>query len=275
MKKKKFWFLSQLQWALSIAVLLALCYLAREHVSQNRLAAFPYPNFQNNPHLDQKMRTLMAPYLLPLDHPIKATLDSIFSQSRVTQDKQTLIDAGFSVIASMPGSFVVVARHPAVPGYVFKLYLDSETRCKQGIPNWEWLTRRCIGAEKIRKLIHKKKLRYFTIPDKWLYPLPLNFSSQGSQAQPVVVVETDMELESEQATELAWKTHITPKHLDELYAILRNGYGTIRLAPNIPYTKNGTFAFTDTEYPERRFKLKRAKLYLSEEMQLYWDQLIY
>ncbi len=172
----------------------------------------------------------------------------------------------------MPGSFVTVARHPAIPGYVFKLYLDSEQRNKDGIPNCEWLTRRCIGAETIRKLIHKKKVRHFTIPDKWLYVLPLQ-TIKTPNPQPVIVIETDMELESEEITKLAWKTYVTPQHLKELYTILKPGYGTIGLVRNIPYTKNGKFAFTDTEYPLRKHKLRKVKPYLSEEMQQYWIDL--
>ncbi len=263
--RKKIW--------LPIILILCLGYFAKGPISEYwiHFQTRSYPNFQNNPYLDQRLKTLMAPYLLPLDHPIKSKLDAIFSQSRVTENNETLTEAGFTIIASMPGSFVIVARHPAVPGYVFKLYLDSELRNKDNIPNCEWLARRCIGAEIIRKLIHKKKIRHFTVPDKWLYVLSRYPLSKGPNPQPVIVVETDMELESEQVTELAWKTYVKPEHLDELYSIIKHGYGTIRVVSNIPYTKNGKFAFTDTEYPIRKLKLRKVKRYLSEEMQEYWN----
>jgi hypothetical protein len=226
---------------------------------------------QDHPHLDERMRTLMAPYLLPLNHPIKETLDSIFLQSRAIEDENALIKAGFVVIAAMQRSFIIVARHPAVPGYVFKLYLDSETRSKEAIPHWEWLTRRCIGAEKVRKIIHKNKLLYFTVPDKWLYILPVYPFSRFIHPQPAILVETDMQIENEQKTRMAWKT-IKRKHLDELYTILKSGNGTTALM-NIPYTKQGTFAFIDTEYFKRRLQLQKVKHFLSKEMCLYWDQL--
>jgi hypothetical protein len=38
----------------------------------------PYPHFTDNPLLSEKMKHLMFPYLLPLNHPLKKVLDSIF-----------------------------------------------------------------------------------------------------------------------------------------------------------------------------------------------------
>jgi hypothetical protein len=214
----------------------------------------------------------MSPYLLPLDHPVKPSLDALFSASRVTENEASLLQAGFQIIASMPGSFVIVARHPSVPGYIFKLYLDSEKRHKEETPNCEWLARRCIGAKMIRNLITKKKLSHFTVPDKWLYVLPIP-EKAIPDLQPVIVVATDMELVEDAESERAWATLITTEHLDELYTILKKGYGSIRVCANIPYTKKGTFAFIDTEYPVRLLKLKRVTRYLPEEMQPYWERI--
>ena len=213
---------------------------------------------------------MMGPHLLPLDHPLKAQLDAIFSVSRVLENRQTLDEAGFDIIAAMPGSFVIVARHPAMPGYVFKMYLDSEKRSKDGLSHCEWLVRRCIGAAYLRDIIRKQHIRYFTVPDKWLYILPLYpFSTE-----PAILVATDMQLVSKSRTKKAWKTCITRKHLDELYSIIKHGYGTTHLVRNLPMTRQGTFAFTDTEHPKRPPKLNRVKSYLSEEMQTYWDTII-
>lgn len=128
---------------------------ALEQLNQN-----PYPYFQNNPYLDKKTKKLMSPYLLPLDHAVKPKLDTLFSH-RVISSKQTLLSAGFEIIASKESSFITVARHPDIPGYVFKLYLDSEKRTKKHVPHCEWLTRRCIGAEKIRNIIKKKAFALF------------------------------------------------------------------------------------------------------------------
>src|SRR5690242_4981015 len=93
----------------------ALCFF----VAQGPLAALDYPHFNDNPYLTSRLRSAIAPYLLPLDHPMKPALDAIFSQSRVIENEKSLVDAGFELIAGpMPLSFIIVARHPQVPGYV-------------------------------------------------------------------------------------------------------------------------------------------------------------
>ena len=232
-----------------------------------------YPYFADNPYLNEETRCSAAPYLLPLDHPIKPAVDEIFSRARVIDDETTLKEAGFEIIAAMPGSFVVVARHPAVPGYVFKLYLDTEPRYKDGIPNHIWLIRRCVGAAFIRNLIEIKKIRYFKVPDKWLYILPWQHPSYGPCRSPLILIATDMQLVSEEMTRYAWKTYATRRHLKELYAILKRGHGSKRIVENIPFTKQGFFAFTDTEYPVRKLPLEKVKHCFSDEMQEYWEKL--
>jgi hypothetical protein len=238
-----------------------------------------YPNFKNNPVLTNEMRLKIADYLIPLDHPVKATLDLIFSRSRVLESEETLVQAGFDILVPpMPSSYIIVARHPEIPGYIFKLHLDSENRSRKQLPHWIWLVRRCAEAKKIRKMIRQKKIRYFSVPDKWVFvPPPYPFSS-ALNPQPIIVVETDMELVSQEETESMWKNGIKTEHLDELYSIIKHGYGgpsVLYLIYNIPFTKNNKFAFIDTEGPQSsQPKLKFIKRYLSKEMQNYWDSLI-
>jgi len=237
------------------------------------------PNFVNHPLLDQEMRMQIAPHLLPLNHPMKVTLDSIFSQSRVLENEDSLRNAGFIPICdSMPRSYVIVARHSLIPGYVFKLYLDSETRCRKDVPHWIWLVRRCVGAMGIRKIIRQNQIRFFTVPDKWLYLVPAFPAANAVNPQPIILMATDMQLESSEVTREKWKTAITREHLDELYMILKEGYGghgVVSLEANVPFTKQGTFAFTDTEDPRAKPKLKHIRKFLSLEMQKYWDSLIH
>lgn len=241
-------------------------------------ASIDYPNCKDNPFLTDQMQFRIASHLLPLDHPIKPKLDSIFSRSRVLENERTLVDAGFSIIAGpMFRSFVIVARHPEVPGYVFKFYLDSDSRSRKDIPHWLWLARRCDGAKGIRKIIKREKISLFAVPDKWLYVLPVYPFSNVLDPDPVILIATDMEPESREVTEQMWQTVVTRRHLDELYAILKHGYGghgTVFLPNNVPFTKQGKFAFTDTESPKDDLPLKHIKKYLSKEMQRYWDHLI-
>jgi len=254
----------------SIFFFLTLCCFVLGYSGKSQ--TIPYPNFHENPLLDDPMRKLMALHLFPLDHQLKAKLDTIFSQSRATQNQKTLIDAGFVILDTRPISYITLARHPEIPGYIFKLYLDSEQRTNKGVPHWLGLARRCQGAKKIREVIKKKKLRHFIVPDKWLYILPPYPMSEESQPQPAILVETYIEL-GENA-EQAWKTRIKRQHLDELYTIYKSGYGSVHVPGNIPYAKNGKFAFIDTESPKKDLKLKVVKKYLSKEMQQYWDYLI-
>lgn len=244
-------------------------------------AALDHPNCKDHPFLNDQMQFRIAPHLLPIHHPMRAVLDSIFSKSRVLENEKTLLDAGFTIVAGpMHLSFVIVARHELVPGYVFKLYLDSESRQRKDIPHWQWLARRCDGAKGIRKIIARENITHFIVPDKWLYVLPVYPFSNIIDPQPLVLMETDMEPVSLEVSERMWKTVITRKHLDELYTIFKHGYGgqgTIFLTNNIPFTKQGKFAFTDTEDPREVLKLKyllHIKKYLSKDMQRYWDTLI-
>lgn len=251
-----------------------LCFLG----VSGTLAALDYPHFNDNPYLTSRLRSAIAPYLLPLDHPAKPALDAIFSQSRVIENEKSLVDAGFELIAGpMPLSFIIVARHPQVPGYVFKIYLDSEKRCRKQVPHWQWLARRCAGAFGIRQIIEREKICYFAVPDKWLYLLPIYPYSKETNPQPVILMETDMEPVSYEETQRMWKTAATRKHLDELYCILKYGHGgngTVFLYENVPFTKQGKFAFTDTEDPRAKLVLKNVKRYLSKDMQRYWESLI-
>jgi len=90
-------------------------------------------------------------------------------------------------------------------------------------------------------------------------------------------METEMKVASRETTMRKWKTSVTREHLDELYAILKHGYGgggTAHLVLNVPYIGEGQFAFTDTEDPRSELDLKRVKRFLSKKMQKYWDSLI-
>lgn len=235
-----------------------------------------YPNFDENPKLDDKMRKQIKPYLIPLTHPAKTILDDIFSKGRVTKNEETFADAGFITVSVRPFSFIVVSKHPDLPGYLQKIYLDSEKRVKHSTPGWQWLVYRCQGAENVRNLIKSKKLQFFSVPDKWIYPLPApdEDTKLAKNAQPIILLVTDMELASQEESEEAWKSKVTKKHIDELYIILSHGFASCHLSWNIPLTKNGKFCCIDTEHPKRKPKYHKVKPYLSKEMGEYLDKLV-
>ncbi len=252
--------------------LLLFCLFAA--IPGQAVAKNDYPDFKSNPYLDHELRDSIKKYLLPVDHPAKAVLDTIFFTTRAVRDEQALLDAGFVILFSQETSYIKVVSHPLLPGYVMKLNLDSETRLKKGKPAWYWLANRCKGAKRVRDYIRKKKLHYFDVPDKWVYILPSTIPTDGPVRQPILVIETDMQLVSHEETKLAWKTVPNEELLDQLYYLLKHGCGSRFLTGNIPYTKNGKFAFIDTEYPKRKITLSKATEYFSDEMQAYWLQLI-
>ena len=237
------------------------------------ITTYPYPNFDENPLFTSEMREQIRPHLMPLLHPSKAMLDSLFIYSRVVLNQNSLVAAGFEVLMTTPYTYIVVARHALVPGYLFKIYLDSEQRKKDNRPGWEWLLRRCQGAANIRKVIREEKIKNFLIPDKWLYPLPQLPLTSESKQEPVILLVTDMQLVGGKTTKAAWKS-ASKSELKELYSILSKGYGSAFLTANVPYTHFKKFAFVDTEHPQRHIELENVIPYINDEMRPYWYSLI-
>lgn len=232
-----------------------------------------YPNFHDNPLLTAKMKEMILPHLLPLNHPAKAALDSIFTGSRVTKNLDSLTNGGFSVIAIQKKSSIIVVRHPLIPGYVLKIYRDSNPYGRDRIPGWECLTKRCENAKAIRQIINKYKFRHLTLPYKWLYILPLDPVPSRKKHQPIVLLATDMDIENPEISSEAWRTRITPSHLNELYILLKKGYGSVLLPENLPLTKQGTFAIIDTERSKQKKDFRDVEHYLPDDLKYYWREL--
>jgi hypothetical protein len=235
---------------------------------------FYYPNLSNNPAINQNMREKIWPHLLPLNHTMKPILDSIFSKSRAIETESSLIRAGFSIVCAQKNGLIIVAKHPQVPGYLFKIYPDSIAAQKNGMFGWELLTTRCVVAKKIRALIKRKKLRHFTVADKWLYPLPIQPKSQYANQETLVLLVKDMHICSKRKSKRMWRTKATRTTLKQLYSILGRGYGSAYLANNIPYTKRGKFAFIDTEYDKRDISLWLVNHFLSKKMRRCWNSIL-
>ena len=211
-------------------------------------------------------------HILPANHPGKRALDAIFLSRRATKDEATFEAAGFKTLFQKSRSFIRVASHPSLPGYLVKVYLDSEQRQKRNRAGWEWLVQRCEGAEKIRKIIEQNKIKHFQAPGKWLYPLSVQPNST-SLDQPFVLLVHDMDLVSKEENESAWKSLITREHLNELYLIITRAGGSSYRPDNIWLTKRGKFSFIDTEYSTQNFDYKSISSYLSPEMRNYWVNL--
>jgi hypothetical protein len=234
-------------------------------------------NFENNPYLSSEIKNQMRPYLIPFNHPMKDTLDGIFRSSRVTTDKETFRQAGFRTISSRPRSYIRVARHSSLPGHLVKAYMDTELRRKESKESWKWLVKRCEGAHKIHSIIKKRHIQYFTVAHKWIYPLPATPSPPQDAKHTrhlAILLVTDMNLVPKEMNEHAWSHYITKEHLNELYTIMSYARGSSYRADNIAYTRSGTFAFIDTEYPSRGPDYHSIRKYLDPDMRYYWDKIV-
>lgn len=235
-------------------------------------------NLENNPLVNKRIKKQIAPFLLPKDFPFTPMVEHIFSSTRATFDFFTLIDAGFNILHLQPRSYIAVVSHPAVPDFLFKLYLDIDLREKHNKPGWKWFVRRCSGAQSIKKVISNKKIKHFTVPTKYIYVLPpATIPAKTALVDPklAVLIVQDMHLVSDEINYLAWKNYITPEILNELFLIIAYGNGSSYRPDNIPYTREKTFAFIDTEYPDSpQPDFISIRPYLSIDMCSYWDKLI-
>lgn len=234
-------------------------------------------DFEDNPFIKHKERRYLRKYLFPCDHPLKPVLDEIFSKSRATLNRDTLAAAGFVTKASQPRSYIIVAGHPRLPGYLLKLYLDSELNVRSDTPGWRWFQRRIRLANRIRKYIEKTDIKHFCVPKKWMYPLPLNPSppeDPSIERKNSILIVEDMNLVSDEENLHVWKTRITEEHLKELYRIISYAGGDSYRPDNIVFTKDNKFAFIDTEYPQRRPFYPVLVQFLSPEMGDFWMKLV-
>lgn len=229
-----------------------------------RLAAVEIPRNLSDHSIQKKLQ----PYFLPQDHPTYPTLSALFSTHRVTANATSLAKSSFTYWGPQQASGIYILMHDALPNYLIKAYLDNSLIDTP--PPWKRLLQRCISAKILRTFIKNNQIRHFVVPHKWLYPLPLPTLT----GQPVVLIADKMAITSHNQTALAWKTLITTEHLDELYLILKAGYGSAYVIANVPYTENGVFAFIDTEHPKRKLKLEQVSPYLNGSMRAYWEALI-
>ena len=235
-------------------------------------------SFESNPYIISRAKNEMRPHIIPDDHPMLPVLDSIFLVSRVTVNLNAFNAAGFVTVGeARPRSFIRVARHEALPGYLVKISLDDELRKKFGKPSWKWLEQRCVGAKKIKKIIQDRKIKHFTVAEKWIYPLPAEPSPPINARHTrhlAILLVTDMQLVPEIVNLHAWGHCITKKHLDELYCIISYAKGSSYRPDNICYTVNKNFTFIDTEYPNTKPDFRRIRSFLNPKMRSYWDKLV-
>lgn len=216
--------------------------------------------------------------LLPEDHPVKETLDSIFSKSRVLLSIESMKGAGFSPVKPRKVTRLIVTSHSKTPGYIYKVYLDTQYYYK-GVPELTLWQKRIAGAQKIRTLVNDNNWGHlFKIPQKWAYKLPKKPSPPKEfLRKDYILVEEDMELLSAKENKLAWKNPqlVTEELLKALCCILKEvGLSDCVKIDNIPFSKDGRVAFIDTQsFDEGTPSLSNLSSSLPKERKAYWKSL--
>lgn len=220
----------------------------------------------------------VAPYLLPDSHPIKPFLKAIFSTRRATFSVESLEKAGFEVNGPRKFTHLIIAKHPGIPGYVFKLYTDVQ-RYHKDLPESELWIKRVEGAEKLRGEIVKRGVEaYFKVPHKWIYVLP-EFPKpiDGYYPKQTILVEEDMNILGDKENKEFWaSSHVSFWLLETLFHLLREvGLNDGAKPDNIPFSYDGRVAFVDTQsFDDPKVNYKKLLPFLSSENRSYWKSLI-
>lgn len=236
------------------------------------LAATPLSAYIQPKHVDSETWNQLAPYFLPENHPIKPKLDSLFSH-RITENTQSLQNAGFLRPKPRSTSSTVVSKHPQLKGVIVKLYTDDNP-----LNEAHELFMRIVGAELTRVSIHRHKYQsLLTVPKKWIYPLPENPAPIGPFRKNFILVAEDMNIMRREANFTCWKSNaVTKNALTAIYVVIQEVGLEDSLKPsNIPFTKQMKFAFIDTPVFHRwPINFDKLTVHLSPSMQKHWRHLI-
>ncbi len=210
---------------------------------------------------------------------MKAKLDKIFTKKkRVLLSTKTLKKAGFLNPKARKFTRLIVVKHEEIPGFVFKIYLDSQ-RYYKDVPEYNLWIQRIKGVARIRQVIKQYQLEeYFKTPTKWIYLVPERPAPpEDFLAKVTILVEEDMNLLSAKANAERWKSDLVSKPLlDGLYKILKLvGLKDCCKIDNIPFSTDGRVAFIDTQtYGETAIPYKVVGKALSDENKRYWKHII-
>lgn len=234
-------------------------------------------SYQRHRYVSKDIWRRVAPYFLPEDHQIKAVLDDLFSKSRVIISIKSMKKAGFIEPKPRKWTHLIVTKHPKLPGYIFKVYLDAQYYHKEKSEYEHWLER-IQGASAIKKKIQKHHWEhFFKVPKKWIYPLPENPSPPKElMRKNFILVEEDMDIYDKKTNDKKWgSSWVTKEKLDALYLLLEElGLHDCPKPDNIPFSKDGRISFVDTQTFEK-WPVSYSKLtpYLSSKLKTYWKQL--
>lgn len=255
-------------------------FLFKQYLNGLKFLTILFFIFTNELVSEQPQKTIekiLDPYILQSNHPLTPRLDAIFGQNRVTLNLKTLIQAGFAKTAPRKFTNLLVTKHPNIPGYVFKMYLDAQNYHKK-CPEYDIWIKRILGAQKIRDMIALHQLDpFFKVPQKWIYILPNHQDlPEGYPYKYTILVEEDMFILNREDNKKAWASNnVTPELLNYLWMILKEiGLSDCAKPDNVPFSTDGRISFIDTEiFGEKKINYKKMIPHLSEPNQKYWKEL--
>jgi hypothetical protein len=180
---------------------------------------------------------------MPFDDPASLDLRPLFRDPAMFDSRGNWGAAGFQVFNRANNGKIMVARHPAVRGLLFKKYANALTQRDQ-LKNYE---RRVEGSRRLRGLVDQHGLSRVIVPRKWIVELPRAFSRRGTAH--MLIVE-QLELLGDEQTKIAYQG-IAADVLAQLCLVLFHFRGMDSNAKNLPFTVDGRIALIDTEHWDR------------------------
>ncbi len=226
-------------------------------------------------HLSEEMWQQVQNYLLEADHPAKLFLDRIFESQRAIASVKALKEAGFKHTSPRRYTRVIVASHPDLEGFLFKMYTDKQSFHKRR-PEWQTWLSRIRGALLIKKYGKRKQWDWFEVPKKWIYLIPHPEWAAGEKRKDTLLVVEKKELLSERKNAEAWQDKKLSKDLLKNLYVMVTALGLRDCAKpaNAPFTVGGKIAFIDTEvYGEWPIEYQKLTKALSRNRKGTWKKL--
>lgn len=228
-------------------------------------------------YINDEIWNWVKPYFLPSCHELKPCLDKIFSEKRVLASVETLKTAGFKNVHPRRYTGVIVASHPKMPGYLFKMYTDKQSFHKDR-PEWQTWLCRIWGTKLIKDKIESLHIEnWFSVPEKWLYCVPNPEYANGNRRKDFILVVEKKELVSPRKNTEYWRSDaVTKDRLKSFFYLVTSlGLRDCAKPDNAPFCKDGKIAFIDTEVVgEWPIEYQKLTSVLSLKRKGTWKKLI-
>ena len=101
---------------------------------------------------------MMSSYLLPSDHLARMLLQKLFHHSDAIDNEAAFLEAGFKIWSKKERSLMRVATHPALAGYVFKVFfVEEQGRVREKPCGWKSFTVRCNRPNEFAGLLTSRR----------------------------------------------------------------------------------------------------------------------